>query len=59
MLTLADWLRCLQVPAGVLEAANCKRAYGPIARLRLVQNHLGATLAQLGTPWSGNRTNVA
>ena len=29
LLALADWLRCLQVPAGVLEAANWN---GPMVR---------------------------
>jgi hypothetical protein len=56
--TLADWLRCLPVPAGVLEATN---GNGHIAQSPVCGSY-GATveaLAQLGPSWSGGRTNVA
>ena len=36
-LALADWLRCWQVPAAL--EPLLERAYGPIARLRLVPSH--------------------
>ena len=40
VLALADWLRCLQVPAGVQPLPE--RGYGPVARLWLIQVYLGA-----------------
>ena len=58
MLALADWLRCLQGPA-VGAGGGYRDACGPIARLRLVRNHLGAPPAQLGQSWPTDRTNVA
>ena len=58
VLALADWLRCLQVPA-VGAGGGYRDACGPIARLRLVRNHPGAPPAQLGPSWPADRTNVA
>ena len=42
VLALADWLRCLQVPA-VGAGGGYRDACGPIARLRLGRNHPGST----------------
>ena len=59
MLALADWLRCLQVPA-----VGCWRRLtetGPWSD-RPSAAPTGpsrSTLAQLGPSWSGSRTNVA
>ena len=36
VLALADWLRCLQVPAVGCWRRLLERAYGPIARPRLL-----------------------
>jgi|SRR5271169_4512767 len=42
VLALADWLRCLQVPAAGCWRRLTGTAHGPIARLWLLQGHLGA-----------------
>jgi|SRR6185437_1464532 hypothetical protein len=42
VLALADWLRCLQVPAVGCWRRLLERAHGPIAHLQLLRSHLGA-----------------
>ena len=59
VLALADWLRCLQVPAVGRWRRLLERAYDPIAPSAARIEPSRSIPAQLGISWSGSRTNVA